>query len=60
MPAVTHIIKSDLTPAPMLIETTRTIGQTIADESGFGYELISYDDKTGQASRGFTTRRKNK
>ena len=52
-PAVTHIIKSGLEPAKMLIETTRTIGQTLADESGYAYELISYDENTGASVQRF-------
>jgi hypothetical protein len=52
-PAVTHIRKSGLEPAKMLIETTRTIGQTLADESGYAYELKSYDEQTGASVQRF-------
>lgn len=56
-PAVTHIVKSGLTLADMFIETTRTINQTLADETGFAYELISYDEQTGASVQRFTARR---
>jgi len=52
-PAVTHIVKSGLTPADMFIETTRTINQTLADETGYAYELISYDEQTGASVQRF-------
>ena len=52
-PDVMHIVKSGLTPAPMLIETTRTIGQTLADETGFSYELNNYDEQTGASVQRF-------
>lgn len=52
-PDVIHIVKSGLTPAPMLVETTRTIGQTLADETGYGYELNSYDEQTGASTQRF-------
>ena len=52
-PDVVHIVASGLKPAPMLIETTRTIGQTLADETGYRYELSSYDENTGASVQRF-------
>ncbi len=52
-PDVIHIVKSGLTPAPMLVETTRVIGQTLAGETGYGYELDSYDKQTGASTQRF-------
>lgn len=52
-PDVVHIVKSGLTPAPMLVETTRTVGQTLADETGYGYELTGYDEQTGASVQRF-------
>ncbi len=52
-PDVVHIVKSGLKPAPMLIETTRTIGQTLADETGYSYKLNNYDEQTGASIQRF-------
>ena len=52
-PAISHMSKTNIAPAEMFIETTRTISQTLADESGLSYELISYDEQTGASKQKF-------
>lgn len=52
-PAVSHMKKTGIKPADLFIETTRVIGQTLADETGFAYELVSYEDETGASVQKF-------
>lgn len=52
-PAVSHMKKTNIAPAEMFVETTRTIGQTLAIESGLSYEMVSYDEQTGASKQKF-------
>ena len=52
-PAVSHMKKTNIKPADMFIETTRVIGQTLAEETGLSYELVSYDKETGASVQKF-------
>ncbi|MBT3319624.1 MAG: hypothetical protein HN948_06295 [Clostridia bacterium] len=52
-PALSHMKKTNITPAAMFIETTRTIGLTLAEETGLSYELVTYDEATGASIQKF-------
>lgn len=55
-PAITYMRSIDYTPSKWYIEQTRTVYETIADNAGLGFELISYDNKTGKAAFRFFRR----
>ena len=49
-PAVKHLLSRDIVPHESFEATTSVVYETIAKESGFGFEMISYDHATGAAS----------
>ncbi len=55
-PAIAYMNSIGYTPSKWYIEETRTVNETIADNADLGFELISYDDKTGKAAYRFFRR----
>ena len=48
-----HMKESGYEPSKWYIEDTRTVNAVIAEESGYGFELISYDAENGAAEYRF-------
>ena len=49
-PAVKHLLSRDIIPHESFVATTSVVYETIAKESGFGFEMRAYDHATGAAS----------
>ena len=49
-PAVKHLLSRDIVPHESFEATTSVVYDVIAKESGFGFEMLSYDHATGAAS----------
>ena len=52
-PGVKYMKESGYEPSKWYIEDTRTVNAVIAEESGYGFELISYDAENGAAEYRF-------
>ena len=52
-PAITHIKKTGGEIAPMFVETTRTVNETIVEGTPYAFELISFDIETGASEQRF-------
>ena len=52
-PAVTYMKASGYEPSKLYIETTRTVNRVLAEECGYGFEMISYSEKDGAAEYSF-------
>lgn len=52
-PGVKYMKESGYKPSPWYIEDTRTVNAVIAEESGYGFEFISYDAENGAAEYRF-------
>ncbi len=52
-PGVKYMKASGYEPSPWYIETTRTVNKVIAEKSGYGFELICYNDENGAAEYRF-------
>jgi len=52
-PAVLHMRNVGYEPSKWYIKTTSIINKAIACEAGFGFEMLSYDEKTGAAEYRF-------
>ncbi len=52
-PAVKYMKETGHTPSKWYVETTRTVYKTVAEESGYGFEMISYNDDNGAAEYRF-------
>ncbi len=52
-PAVKYMKENGKTPSKWYIETTRTAYKTVAEESGYGFEMISYNEDNGAAEYRF-------
>ena len=48
-PAVKHLLSRDIIPHESFEATTSVVYDVIAKESGFGFEMLSYDHTTGAA-----------
>jgi acyl-CoA hydrolase len=48
-PGVSHIKKSGGQVSPLYLETTKTLYEIICKDTGFEFELISYDERSGKA-----------
>jgi hypothetical protein len=55
-PAVGHIRKMGLTVSPHFAETTRTVNAAICEGTGFRFELLEYDPKTGRRVERYSRR----
>ena len=52
-PAISYMRSIGHEPSPWYKELTSTVNRVIAEKSGVGFEMISYDEKTGRASYRF-------
>lgn len=52
-PGVKHLKATGRTVSDQYVETTKTVMQTIADETGLTFRFDSYDPETGAAKYGF-------
>ncbi|MCK5805434.1 MAG: hypothetical protein KAI66_21565, partial [Lentisphaeria bacterium] len=55
-PAVTHIRSLGDTPCELFVETTRTVNQTICEDTPYEAQLLSYDEQTGASAQRFSRR----
>lgn len=55
-PAVTHLRKHNYPVARMWSETSRTVNETLCEDTPFCAELVSYDDRTGRSIQRFYRR----
>lgn len=55
-PAINYLRQKGIKPSRWFVETTRTIWATVAEASVLGFELLAYDDKSGEAEYRFTLR----
>ena len=53
-PAVTHMRQKGYKVTRLFKETTRTVNRVLCEGSGLGYELLTYDEETGQSVERFT------
>ena len=52
-PAVTHMQNSNISPSELYHELTKTVNETICENTPFSYELIAYDSETGASTERF-------
>ena len=52
-PAVSYMRSAGTEPSPWYGELTSTVNRVIAEKSGFGFEMISYEKETGKAEYRF-------
>ncbi len=55
-PAVTHMRTQKYPVSPLFVETVRTVGQAICENTSFDAELVCYDDATGRYTQRFFRR----
>ena len=55
-PAIMHMRAHNMAVAPLFFETTKTVNETICEGSDFAFELIDYDEQTGQSLQRFYRR----
>jgi hypothetical protein len=55
-PAIAYMKSVGHTPSKWYIETTRTVNETIADITDYGFELIYYEPESGKATYRFFRR----
>ena len=53
-PAVKHLLSRDIIPHESFERTTSVVYDVIAKESGFNFEMLSYDHHTGAAKFRFS------
>lgn len=56
-PAVSHMRKSGITPSPLYYELTKTVNETICEDTPFAFELLAYDSVTGASTERFFKKR---
>jgi hypothetical protein len=56
-PAVAHIRKMGLPVSPRFAETTRTVNVAICEGTGYEFELLEYDGKSGRRVERYSRRR---
>lgn len=56
-PAVTHLRKNGHPVARLFHETTKTVNETICQDSEFLFELVEYDQQTGRSVQRFYRRK---
>lgn len=52
-PAIAYMREEGYQPSKWYIETTRIVNRVIAEESGYGFEMISYNEEDGAAEYKF-------
>ncbi len=52
-PAVAYMKQSGYQPSKWYVETTRIVNRVIAEESGYAFEMISYNEEDGAAEYKF-------
>ena len=57
-PAVMHMRENGYQVASLFHETTRTVNEAICDGSEFAFELVEYDEQSGQSIQRFYRRGK--
>jgi hypothetical protein len=57
-PAVTHMREHNYLVSPLFHETTRTVNEVICDGTPVAFEMLSYDEQTGQRVERFYRRLK--
>jgi len=55
-PAVKFMKSVGYTPSKWYVETTRTVNETIADKTNYGFELLYYEADSGKAAYRFFRR----
>lgn len=55
-PALTHIREHGYPVADMWVETTRTVYDRLVEGTAFGFELLQFDDQTGESRLRFYRR----
>jgi hypothetical protein len=55
-PAVSHMRAQNYSISPLFVETVRTVGKAICEDTPFDSELLHYDDATGQYTQRFFRR----
>ncbi len=55
-PAVTHMRARKYPVSPLFVETVRTVGRAICENTPFEAELVRYDDATGRYTQRFFRR----
>jgi hypothetical protein len=55
-PVVTYLREKDMKIAPLFYETTKTVNETLCEDTLFKTEFINYDYKTGGNIQKFTRR----
>lgn len=55
-PAIAYMKSIGHTPSKWYIEETRTVNETIADNSDLGFEMLSYDTESGKTKYRFFRR----
>ncbi len=55
-PAVTHMRAQKIAISPLFVETVRTVGKTLCENTPFDAELLHYDETTGRYTQRFYRR----
>jgi len=55
-PAVSHMGKHGYPVARLFYETTKTVNETICEDTPYAAELVAYDDQTGRSIQRFYRR----